>query len=77
MSFALENQLMLAKEDLECIHLFLDDIGAPLQSPSFSDGYNGEMRDLSIVGRIKARYHCDNCGKPHVSVCSGVCDKDE
>lgn len=72
----LENQLVLAKEDLECVHMFLDKMGAPRQKPSFEDGCKGEMRDLSIVGRIKSIYHCE-CGKPHLAICSGNCDNDE
>ena len=40
-----DNQIMLLKEDLECVHLYLDDKKVPRQDN------NGET--YSIVGRIK------------------------
>ena len=40
-----DNQIMLLKEDLECVHLYLDDKEAPRQDDK------GET--YSIVGRIK------------------------
>lgn len=76
MSFALENQVEQLKEELECIHMYLDNLGAPRQSPSFDDGYKGEMRGLSVVGRIKSILNCD-CGKERIYKCSGYCDNDE
>lgn len=42
----LENQVELLREDLECVHIYLDVIDAPRKDP--------EGRDYSIVGRIKA-----------------------
>ena len=42
----LENQIELLKEDLECVHLYLDDIKAPK--------HNSKKEPYSIVGRIKA-----------------------
>ena len=40
-----DNQIMLLKEDLECVHLYLDDKKVPRQDSK------GET--YSIVGRIK------------------------
>lgn len=40
-----DNQIMLLKEDLECVHLYLDDKKIPRQDST------GET--YSIVGRIK------------------------
>lgn len=42
-----DNQIELLKEDLECVHLYLDDIAAPRKDP--------EGETYSIVGRIKAK----------------------
>ena len=76
MSFALENQVEQLKEELECIHMYLDDMEAPRKKPSYEDGYKGEMRDLSIVGRVKSLIECDNCKREQITYC-GVCDNDE
>lgn len=62
MSDQLENELMIAKEDIECVHMFLDDKGAPRENLSNEDGYHNEMRTLSIVGRIKALLGEENNG---------------
>ena len=40
-----DNKIMLLKEDLECVHLYLDDKGLPRQ--------DDEGEEYSIVGRIK------------------------
>ena len=50
----IDNEKELLEEDIECIHMFLDDKGAPRENLSNEDGYHNEMRKLSIVGRIKA-----------------------
>lgn len=42
----LTNQVDLLKEDLECVHLFLDHLGTPFEDE--------EGRRYSIVGRLKA-----------------------
>ncbi len=50
----IDNEKELLEEDIECVHMFLDDKGAPRENLSNEDGYHNEMRTLSIVGRIKA-----------------------
>ena len=40
-----DNQIMLLKEDLECVHLYLDDKKVPRQ--------DNKGETYSIVGRIK------------------------
>jgi len=40
-----DNQIMLLKEDLECVHLYLDDKKVPRQ--------DSKGKTYSIVGRIK------------------------
>ena len=40
-----DNKIMLLNEDLECVHLYLDDKGVPRQ--------DDEGETYSIVGRIK------------------------
>jgi SOS-response transcriptional repressor LexA len=44
---SLRNQLEIAKEDIECAHMSLDDVGAPREI----DG-----KPLSIIGRVRAKY---------------------
>lgn len=44
---SLSNQLELAREDIECAHLSLDDMGASRER----DG-----KPLSIIGRVMAKY---------------------
>lgn len=40
----LKNKIELLEEDLDCIHMYLDEVGAPVYY---------ETEKLSIVGRIK------------------------
>lgn len=49
----LNNQIELLNEEIESVHMFLDDKGVPRTTVSYEDGYKGEERRLSIVGRIK------------------------
>jgi len=51
---SIARELVHLREELECIDRYFDDKGVPTHMPCDGDGYRGELRGLSRVGRIKS-----------------------
>jgi len=53
----LENRLLYSEEELECLDMYLDKIGAPEKVPCHQEGYQDKLRKLSRIGRIKKYFN--------------------